>query len=46
MELLYEDIPNNMLESNLIMLCEAISTIECLVQLAQSKHSNFQQIFL
>ncbi|XP_008187609.1 HEAT repeat-containing protein 5B isoform X4 [Acyrthosiphon pisum] len=38
MELLYVDIPNNMLESNLIMLCEAISAIECLVQLAQPKH--------
>lgn len=42
MELLYVEIPNNMLESNLIMLCEAISAIECLVQIAQPKHSNFK----
>lgn len=41
MELLCEDVPKPLLESHLIMFCEAISAIECLVQLAQPKHSNF-----
>lgn len=40
MELLCEELPIPLLESHLIMLCEAISTIEILVQLAQPKHSN------
>lgn len=40
MELLCEDIPETLVESHLIMLCEAISAIECLVQLAPPKHSN------
>lgn len=40
MELLYEELPKTLLESHFIMLSEAISTIEFLVQLAQSKHSN------
>lgn len=40
MELLYEDIPKTLLEPHLIMFCETISSIECLVQLAQSNHSN------
>lgn len=41
MELLCEEVPKTLMETHLIMLCEAISTIECLVQLAQSKHSKF-----
>lgn len=41
MELLCEDAPKTLMENHLIMLCETINTIECLVQLAQSKHSNF-----
>jgi len=40
MELLCKDLPKPLLESHLIILCEAINSIECLVQIAQSKHSN------
>lgn len=39
MELLCKDIPNTLLISHLIMVCEAIGAIECLVQLAQPKYS-------
>lgn len=41
MELLCEDVPETLLESNLTILCEAISAVECLVQLAKPKHSNY-----
>lgn len=41
MGLLCEDVPIPLLESHLIMISEAISAIECLVQLAQPQHSNF-----
>lgn len=40
LELLCEELPKPLLESHLIMFCEAISTIECLVQLAQPNNSN------
>lgn len=39
MELLCRDVPNTLVGSHLIMICEAIGAIECLVYLAQLKHS-------
>ncbi|VVC28110.1 Armadillo-type fold,Armadillo-like helical [Cinara cedri] len=37
-ELLCEELPKTLLKSHLIMLCETISSVEILVQLAQPKH--------